>query len=314
MLLSEISPNDPLTNLALAGLVSRAPVLNDMQFYARPGSADRVKSSREGTTAATYFRSLNETPNTSTAATPVYQTPLKKIVSYDAKVDRILQHRQEPIEDELAYQVQLESEEAGWILQEKFFEGDDAANAEEFDGLKNLVDATWIKPTAANGIVLQLGNSDDAVAAQQVAVEELLKLFATVRGGASHAYMNEYLKIRWISIAKALGYYRQSKDELGNLIEQIGSTIIRGAGFKKDGTAILPFTETLGGATNCSSIYAVRWGERTDLTALTSIGLKVEMPVQSGNLIIANANMDMTLVLQNVTALVKSTGWRLATS
>lgn len=314
MLLREISPSDPLTNLALDGLISRAPVLQDVQFYARPGSADRVKQAREGTTAATYFRSLNETPNTTTAPTPSYATPLKKIVSYDAKVDRILQHRQEPVEDELAYQVQLESEEAGWTLQEKFFTGDDGSNAEEFDGLVNLVDAAWIKPTATDGIVLQLGNSDAAVEAQQVAVEELLKFFAIVRGGASHAYMNEYLKIRWISVAKSLGYYRQSKDELGNLIEQIGNTIIRGAGFKKDGTPLLPFTETVGAATNCSSIYAVRWNERTDLTALTSIGLKVETPYQSGNLLIANANMDMTLVLQNVTALAKSTGWRLTAS
>jgi len=317
MLLRQISPSDPVTRLALDGLESRCPILQDVQFYSRPGSADRVKQSREAETPSSIFRSLNESPNSATGATPTYLTPAKKIVSFDAKVDVILEDRNEDPEAELAYQTRLKAEEAGWILQNKFFEGDDAADAESFDGLRNKVDAAWTLQagvSGGDGVVLQLGNSDDAVAAQQTAVEELLKLFATVRGGASHAYMNEYLKIRWLTVAKALGYYRLSKDELGNDIELIGSTIIRGAGFSKAGTPLLPFTETAGAASNASSIFAARWAERSDLTALTSVGLKARYAGQSGNFLINNVNMDMELVLQDVTALVQSKGWRLSAS
>lgn len=317
MLLQQISPNDPVTSLALEGLLSSAPILQDAQFYSRTGSADRVKETREAETPASIFRSLNESPNSATGAAPNYLTPAKKIVSYDAKVDTILEHRNEDAEAELAHQTRLKSEEAGWILQEKFFEGDDAVDPESFDGLRNKVSGDWLLQAGeagGNGVVLLLGNSDEAVAAQQTSTEELLKLFAMVRGGATHCYMNEFLKIRWITVAKALGYYRQTKDELGNLVDNIGTTIIRGAGFAKNGTPLLPFNETVGAASNASSIFAVRWGERINLSVLTSVGLKAQYAGQSGNYIINNVNMDIELVLQNPTALVQSQGWRLAVS
>lgn len=312
-LLRAISPSDPLTNLVLEGLEASAPILRDIQFYARGGSSDLLKTQREAETPASIFRSLNEA-NTATGATPNYDTIAKKIVSFDAKVDVILEDRNEDPEAELAQQTRLKANEAGWILQEQAFEGDVAGDAESFDGLRNLVDASWQLEVDTNGIVLQLGNSDDAVTAQQVAIEKLQQLFAMVRGGASHAYMNEYLKIRLLTIAKNLGFYRQSKDELGNTIEQIGDVIIRGAGYTKAGTPLLPFDETVGTATNCSSIFAVRWGERVELTALTSVGVKARYAGQSGNFITNNVNLDMALALQNPTALVQSSGWRLVVS
>lgn len=309
-LLREISPSDPLTQLVLEGLEFSAPILRDIQFYARSGSSDLVKTAREAETPASIFRSLNES-NTATGASPNYDTIAKKIVSYDAKVDVILEDRNEDVETELAHQTRLKANEAGWILQEKVFEGDSGSDAEEFDGLRTLVSPSWVLETDTNGIVLLLGNSDAAVEAQQVAIEKLLQLFSQVRGGASHAYMNEDLKVRWLTIAKNLGYYRQSKDEIGNTIEQIGDVIIRGAGRAKNGTALLPFDETVGAASNCSSIFAVRWGERINMTALTSVGVKARFAGQSGNFVINNVNLDMALVAQDATALVQSKGWRL---
>lgn len=130
-----------------------------------------------------------------------------------------------------------------------------------------------------------------------------------VRGGAQFAYMNEYLKIRWLTVAKALGYYRQSKDELGNVIDVIGNVIIKGAGYAKAGTPLLPFTETCGISTNTSSIWCVRWGERTNLTCLTSVGLKGRYSGQVGNQIINNINLDMTMHLQDATSLVQLKGF-----
>jgi len=309
-LLREISPSDPVSLLAIEGLEATAPIVRDIQFYTRAGNADSVKKAREAETPTTIFRSLNE-DNVATGPTPSYPAYTKKIVSFDAKVDVILEDRNEDPETELAVQTKLKAMEAGWIFQEQFFEGDSAIDPESFDGIRKIVNVSWVKTVATDGLQLTLGNSDAAVANQQKAIEELLKLFATVRGGATHAYMNEFLKIRWLTIAKNLGYYRQSKDELGNTVEMIGDVVIRGAGYKKDGTPLLPFNETVGLSTDCSSIFAVRWGERVDLTALTSVGLKGRYAGQIGNFIINNVNMDMVLVLQNDTALVQSKGWRL---
>lgn len=312
MLLRQISPSDPVTNLVLEGLEMSAPILQDVQLYAKAGAADSVKRKRDGTVTA-IFRSLNES-NSATPPTPVYDPVAKKIISFDAKVDVVLEDRNEDPEAELAVQTKLEAISAGYVLQEKIFEGDADDDAEEIDGMRELVQSAKIVPVAVDGIVLQLGNSDAAVQLQQTAIEKLLQHFAMVKGGASHAYMNEYLKIRLLTIAKNLGYYRVSKDELGNFIEQIGSTIIRGAGYKEDGSTLLPFTETVGNSSNCSPIFLVRWGERVDFTALTSVGVKARYAGQSGNFITNNVNLDLALHLQNHSALYQSTGWRLASS
>jgi len=313
MLLRQISGGNPLTSLIVEGLEFAAPILRDAQFYARPGAADYLKQAREGTAQASYFRALNASANSPTAPTPAYLTPTKRIVSFDAKVDKMVQARGEAIENEIAHQAYLEAREAGWVLQEKMFEGDNGSVSTEFDGLRALVDSEWVFETGDGaGVVLQLGNSDEAVAAQQQAIEELLLLKRKVRGGATHFYMNDRLLSRWLTVAKHLGYYRQSKDELGNEVELIGDVIVRGVGLKADNTEILPFTETLGAASNCSSIFAVRWGERSDLTCLTTNGVEAADPYQSGNFWIVNCNMDMTIVLQDKTALVQSKGWRLS--
>ncbi len=261
MLLRDISPKDPLTNVVVEGLEKTAPILNDIQFYRKSGSADSVLSSRESSNSS-IFRSLNEN-NSADAPEPEYTTVAKKIVSFDAKVDVLIEDRNEDPEEELVNQTRIEAENAGYILQEKIFEGDTSEDAEEFNGLRNLTDSSWIKTVAPNGHVVPLGNTDSKVTAQQQAIEELLKLFATVRGGATHAYMNEYLKIRWLTVAKALGYYRQEKDSLGNTIEKIGEVIIRGAGYKSSGAPLLPFDETIGSAAEkCSYDFRVPLGKQ----------------------------------------------------
>lgn len=91
----------------------------------------------------------------------------------------------------------------------------------------------------------------------------------------------------------------------------IGDVIIRSAAHKSDGTTLLPFNENVGGHPETSSIFFCRWGERTDLTCLTSVGLKGRYAGQSGNFIINNINMDMDLVLQNPKALWQHKGWAL---
>lgn len=314
--LRALSASNPLNNRIVDGLEFAAPFLQDAIFYARSGNADMVKQAREGTTQAAYFRALNANANTATPPTPSYPTLTKRIVSFDAKVDRVVQDRGEAVEDEIAYQCYLEAREAGWTLQEKFFEGDNAAESTEFDGLRTLVDVGETYEIGAGaGVVLQLGSGDDAVAAQQSAIEELQRLIKRVRGGATHLYMNDWLHARWITVAKHLGYYRQSKDELGNAIDEVAGVILRSAGTKKDHTQLLPFDESVtGGAANCSSIFAVRWGERSDLSALTTVGVSSSLPTLSGNFWIVNVNLDIALLLQDTTAVVQAKGWRLSAS
>lgn len=315
--INQVSPGDPVSNLALEGILTTCPILQDVEFMPKPGSSPYLRDAREGTVLASYFRSLNEN-NTATPPTPAYSAIPKKIVSFDAKVDVVIEDRNELPEAELALQTRLEAIEAGWALQYKIFFGDDGVNAEEFDGLDTLVHADWDLSLAdaafgsnADGHLIELGSDNSAVLSQQKAIEYLLTFMSMVRGGASHIYMPEALKIRLLTVAKNLGYYRQSKDELGNSIDIINDTVIRGAGRQKDGTEVLGFSEIVGTSEDCAAIYGVRWGDGIDLYAITSVGVKGRFAGQSGNFITNNINMDMAFHRQNNTALVKLTGWRI---
>lgn len=309
MKIREISPSDPVSVLALDGLMESCPILEDAEFYTRDGNADSVKDAPVGETKVKISRGINE-DNTATPPTKTYTTAPKKIISFDAKVDVVYEDRNIDPATELAQQTREQAWEDGHNLQTMFFAGDSGADAENFDGMVNLVDAGWTIPTATNGIQVPVGG-DSVAATQQTAIETLLQHMARVRSGAQIGYMNEFLKIRLLTVGKALGYYRQTKDEFGNVVDRIGDTIIRGAGYQRNGTPNLPFTETQGSNTDCSSIYFVRWGERSRLTVLTSRGVVGRYPGQVGNFLINNVNFDIALVLQDKASLVRSTGWRL---
>ncbi len=306
--LFEISPSDPVSAVALTGIQETCPILEDAEFYTRSGPSDQVKKAGGGSTAG-IFRSQNEANNPTPRAN-TYVTAPKKIISFDAQADVILEDRNESPEEELADQTRLEARDAGYILQEKFFEGDDAVDAEEFDGVRVLTPAGNVEAPAAK-IVLPLGG-DAQKQAQQEAIETIINFFSAIPGGATHAYMNVLMRNRLLVVAKALGFYRQTKDELGNVVDRIGNTIIRSAGYAKSGADILPFTETVGTDTATSSIFACRWSERADLTVLTSVGLRGRFAGQSGNLITNNVNLDAALVLQDNNSLHQRKGFALA--
>lgn len=314
MLLTQISPNDPVSALAVRGLSETAPIVMDLQLFSRSGSSALIKTAREGSVPASIFRSLNE-EKTSTGPTPNYDTIAKKIVSFQAKVDKILESRNEDPMAELALQTLLEAREHGYVFQNAVFHGDAAVDAESFNGFDALVDTAWELSLEddgfADGLIVPLGNSDGNFTKQQQYIEAVLKLFERVRGGASHAYMPAALKIRTVSVGKALGYYRNSIDQFGETIDIIGDTIIRSAGRKKNGSEVVAFDETVGASNKCASIYAVRWGEGVDLTALTSIGLQGEFSGLIGKFYINEVDMDMAMILQDDTALVKQVGFRL---
>jgi len=306
MNIREISQNDPISNLALDGLLESAPILDDAQFYSSDGNADTLKDALTGSDpAGKITRSINEANPESTHTRPETAYP-KKLVSFTSKADAALEDRNIDPNTELAQITYQDAYRRGFVLQNMFFEGDSAADAEDFDGFRNLVTAGNI---LNDGVVVPVGG--DAVAAdQQTAIERLLQHFASVRGGAQFAYMNDSLRIRWLTVAKKLGYYSQSHDELGNQIERIGDTIIRGAGKDYAGADLLPFTETVPVA-NSSSIFLARYAERMNLTALTSAGVHGRFS-EDATFLKNTVNFDITLILQDPKALVQSQGWRLS--
>jgi hypothetical protein len=302
----EISASDNLTNTAIDALAEVAPALEDIEFYAQPGSSDTIYQDFDAAAKAKITRSLNE-DNSATPPTPVPATLTKKIVSFDAKVDVVYADRGYDLPTAMIRQIQREARQAGFRLQYLIFEGDAAADAEDFNGLRKIASGSY---TNENGVLVPAGNSDGVIEAQQLAVEAFLKEAQKLRAVNPIAYMNEDLLTRWVTVGKSLGYYRETIDEFGVPIPQIRNVILKGAGYDADGVPLLPFTEAVNGG-NSSSVFFTQWGEADNVSALTSVGLIARDAGQSGNYLLTNINLDMVLGLQKPWALVLSQGWKL---
>lgn len=294
--LRDISVQNPVSNAVVEELYNAAPILQDIEFYQQDGGAPLIKTGREPDSGEVGFRNINEDQVATGPTRPEVPQP-KKIIGFEAKVDRVLEDRNEDVDAELEQETRLKAQEAGYILQDKIFEGNSAVNPKEFDGLRALATNGKVV-TPVEPVVFELGG-DDKLLSQQVAFETLMNFFSRIPMGATHAYVNANLLNRLMIIAKHLGYYRMSKDDLGNQIEMIGDVIVRSAGRRYNGDAHLGFDKTVGANADTGDIIAVRHGERRFLTALTSVGVNADFEGLRGKFYVNTMDLDMTLVLQH---------------
>ena len=162
--------------------------------------------------------------------------------------------------------------------------------------------------TPAAAIVVPAGSSDAVTAKQMQALEQLQTFIAVTR--STHVYMPFALRSRFLHAARQCGYYHSTKNDVGEVIEQIAGATIRSAGFagENDDTEILPLTETLGAHTKTGSIYGVRHMERAAVNCPTSAGLKVRTNV-NGVALEARGTLDMVIAVQDRKALRRFKGW-----
>jgi len=309
----ELSATDPRTTLVLNNFVETAPIVRDLNaqsaFYTAEGSADTLREGRDGT-VSDIFRSINSDNNPS-AANVTYVTGDKKIVSFSASVDKINEQRGSDIDSELAYETAQKAEDAGYAFQTAMFEGDSGQDADSFDGFRALCKSANVESPPSK-LVLPIGG-DSKRAEQMEFFEYLFNWMEAIPGGAEYLYCNNKLRNRMLMAAKNIGYYRQTKDALDQRVEMIGDVIVRGAGHKADGSLNLPFNETFNDGTthnDTSSLFAVRYGTRRQVTMLTSNGgCLVDFDDNYGtNHIAHHVNMDSAPILQEPDALQQLEG------
>lgn len=300
MKLRQISQANPVTNIVLDEFEKEAPILADAEFYSKDGNSDLSKRGREpGDGPADVFRDLNE-PETSTPPTRTYDPVVKRIVSFEAQVDRVLEQRNVDVATELEQETRIKANEAGQTIQETFFLGDEADNPKSPNGMAALVQPDRVvNGMGGDPVALVLGG-DAKRLEQQVVLEFILNWLRSIR--ATHAYFPDTFLTRLLLVAKNLGFYQLqlAKDSVGATIENdtIGGVIMRSAGRKYSGADILPFTETLGDADDTASAFACRWGQGTDLTVLTSVGVSGDYEGLRGKFYVNTVDMDMQLHLQ----------------
>ena len=246
--------NDILLTGVIETIIFDSPVLQVLPFVEIVGNG--LTYNQENTAPSISFYDVGDTWAESTP-TFTQLTANLKIMGGDADVDNFLAATRSNIQDLEAAVVGLKSKALQQTFDDTFINGDEGTNPKEFDGLDELCTSGQTLSLGANGGQLTLGTLD-----------ELVDL---VKGGSPHMLlMSKRSRRKIVSLARAAGTNLQiSEGRLGQQVELWGTIPITVSDWIAD-------DQTQGTSTDCSTIYALQFGEGA-LCGLTSPGgLQVE--------------------------------------
>ena len=303
MKLNSISASDQVTQLVVNKMMEKSSVLRFAEFYSMNGSAEYAR--KAATATGGQFRSLDsDFPLNSVS--PVFTNPALRILGDQVQVDQAHERRGYDISSVRATELLNFSANLGRQFQNYFFNGDSMTSSEQFDGLKVLAPSSQTLIASANGLSVDTGNSDTAKGKQQKFLELIDSLIESIDGGAEYLYMDGKTISRLTSIARE--FISISKDEFGSLIRYYNGVPILPAGYDRSGNRIIPHTETTGTSSATTSIYAVRFGERSDVTIATNIGVEVSDLGIVGPFYTHKVELDAAPVVLNDKSIARLTG------
>lgn len=308
----QASGNNPaLSALAIAAMTAAAPILQYAEFYTMVGNSDKV--TKNSTAAGGAVRAINSnfSPTNSDVA---FADVTLTIMGDSIRTDQALERRGYTIQSERARQLEEFSRGLGRFFTDQLVNGDGNSNA--LSGLNTIMPSGQVmKYVGNNGGVLPVGNSDTNKALQQGFIEQLDELIASVAGGATVLICNDKIKARLQAVLREYVTVTTVQDATGQAMQltSYNNLPILDAGYKKDGTTkIITNAETLGASTTCSSIFAVRFGERVDFSIATTNGLNVKDLGLVEQKYVTSLEFDAGTLLQNDKAIAVLRGIKLA--
>jgi len=295
--------NPALTTLALVAMTAAAPILKYAEFYTMVGNADKV--AKPSAAAGGDSRAINSAFDVEESEVAFADTALT-ILGGALGTDQALERRGYTIKSERVRQLEEYCSGIGRYLTDQMINGDGTDT--NMSGIKTIMPSgRIIKLGGNNGAVVPLGNSDTNKGLQQAFIEALDELIASIAGGAGLLICNDKVRSRLKAVLKEQVTVTTITDASGQpmqLVDYNGIPILD-VGYKKDGTTkIITNTETLGTSTSvCSSIYAVRFGERKDLSYSTSNGVNVKDLGLVNNQYVTSVEFDIGTLLQNEKAI-----------
>ena len=294
MKLNQISAGDELTQLVVKKMTERANVLLFAEFYSIFGNAEYARKS--ATASGGKFRALDSDYGDN-IITPTFASPALKILGDHVQVDQAHERRGYDIGSVRASELLNFAANLGRQFQNYFFNGNIASSSEEFDGIKKLVPAFQKITAATNGLSVDLGNSDTAKGRQQKFLELLDTLIGSIDGGAQVIFMDSKTLARLTSIARE--FITTQVNLFGQPIKYFNDIPVLASGYDNNGSRVIPHDEVTGSAATCTSIYAVRFGERSDISIATNCGVEVRDLGLVGPFYTHKAELDAAPVVLN---------------
>ena len=234
-------------------IIAESSVLAVLPFMDVTGTA--VTYNRENAPPTVDWYDVGDTW---TEDTPTFSqvTATLKILGGDADVDNFLQQTYADPNDLEAEVISQKAKAVAYEFSQTFYDGDTGANARQFDGLVNLVDAGQELTAGANGAALTLDMLDE--------------LIDEVKPGRPEAlFMAKRTRRKLSSLRRASGNLLETD------VDQFGRRALYYDGIPILVDDFIAVDETQGTETAASSIYAAKFG-RQGLMGLQNSGIQVE--------------------------------------
>jgi HK97 family phage major capsid protein len=241
--------NDTLLSGVIETIAQESPVLQRLPFIEIVGNGLTYNRENAAPTAAFYDVGDDWDEDTPTFT---QATANLRILGGDADIDNFLKSTRSNIQDLEAAVVQLKSRAVQSLFDETFVNGDDSVDANSFDGIDILT---------AGGQTVSMGTNGGPLT-----LEKLDEMIDKIRGGKPDLLLMSRRSRRSLNIlARTSGSFLEAdRDQFGQMLQFYDGIPIGLNDYIAD-------DQTVGTSTDCSTIYAMQFGEGA-LSGLTAPG------------------------------------------
>jgi hypothetical protein len=256
---------DMLVRGVIETMITESAVLRHLPFITVVGNT--LRYNREATLGTVDFYGVNDTW-TESAMTVTEVTAALAILGGDADVDEFLQQTYATTNDLRALAVEKKAKATAYKFNDTFFNGDTGTDPLAFDGLKTIAGAV-ANTLSYSGTVRACSNGVDGASPTLDAVDEFID--AVKPGKPDVLFMSKRTRRKLGSLKRASGsgVLETERNSFGMFV-----TMYDGIPIEVDENIL--DTETQGASTDCSSIYAVKFGFETGVCGLENGGITVQ--------------------------------------
>ena len=261
--------NDMLLQGVVETIIKDSPVLREMPFVEITGNG--LTYNQEKTLPTIDFYDVGDTWAEST---PTFEqiTANLKIMGGDADVDNFLKSTRSNLQDLEAAVVELKAKALKDKFEDTFVYGDSSTSPKQFDGIRMLIDTT-----SASAQVIAAGASGATLT-----LSMLDELIDAVKGGKPDILLMSRRSRRKINaLVRASGSMMETdRDKYGNFVQYWDGIAIGVNDWILDTHVVASSVETATTGGDCSTIYAIQFGEGA-LCGLTAPGHITVEPIGS---------------------------------
>jgi len=245
--------NDVLLTGVIETVVKESPVLQALPFIEIVGNG--LTYNRENAAATASFFDVGDTW---TEDTPTFtqQTATLKILGGDADIDNFLLATRSNVQDLEAAVVQLKAKAVQEKFDDTFINGDTGGDPKSFDGLDVL---------AAAGQTITMGVDGDTLTLEKL--DELIDLVKT--GKPDMLLMSKRSRRTMNELARSGSFVEADRNAFGQMVQFYDGIPVGVSDHISD-------AQTVGLSADCSTIYAVQFGEGGVAGLTATGGLQVE--------------------------------------